>query len=172
MAVKSFSNKSNAKRALNKAGLPEAALILIEGQWSFDTEWKDAATIYSEALAEANAMDAEPEMTEDEAASEAEAVKAEETAPPPVPYSYDEVSSGSGLKIEKNREERNGVKRPSVGGKCRAVWDALDAMVAEGNPPASKTVKEMAVVRGWNPNNTVIEFYQWRKFNGITGRSK
>ena len=31
-----------------------------------------------------------------------------------------------GLKIEKNREEQNGIKRPSVGGKCRAIWDALD----------------------------------------------
>jgi hypothetical protein len=28
----------------------------------------------------------------------------------------------------------------------------------------------MAAANGWNPNNASIEFYQWRKFNGITGR--
>ena len=30
----------------------------------------------------------------------------------------------TGLIIEKNRPEQNGVKRPSAGGLCRAVWDA------------------------------------------------
>ena len=78
--------------------------------------------------------------------------------------------TSSGLKIEKDREERNGIKRPSVGGTCRAVWDALDAAVAEGKTPSAKDVKAMAEAKGWNPNNASIEFYQWRKFHGITGR--
>ena len=76
----------------------------------------------------------------------------------------------SGLKIEKDREERNGVKRPSVGGMCRAVWDALDAMVAAGKSPTAKDVKALAEEKKWNANNASIEFYQWRKFNGIRGR--
>ena len=75
----------------------------------------------------------------------------------------------SGLKIEKDREERNGVKRPSVGGTCRAVWDALDRI---GKTATAKDVKALAEKQGWNANNTSIEFYQWRKFNGITGRQK
>src|SRR5688572_21089010 len=33
--------------------------------------------------------------------------------------------TSKGLKIEKDREQRNGVKRPSAGGACRAVWDEL-----------------------------------------------
>lgn len=71
-----------------------------------------------------------------------------------------------GLKIEKDRPEQHGVKRPSAGGKCRAVWDALDL-----EPTAdSKRVKALAVEHGWNPANASIEFYQWRKYNGITGR--
>lgn len=78
--------------------------------------------------------------------------------------------TSSGLKIEKDREERNGIKRPSVGGTCRAVWDALDAAVAEGKTPSAKDVKAMAEANGWNLNNASIEFYQWRKFNGIRGR--
>lgn len=77
--------------------------------------------------------------------------------------------TGTGLKIEKDRPEQNGIKRPSIGGKCRAIWDALDAYRAEtGELPASKTVKELAADEGWNPNNASIEFYQWRKFHGIS----
>lgn len=80
------------------------------------------------------------------------------------------TATGKGLKIEKDREERNGIKKPSVGGQCRAVWDALDDMVAAGTQPTAKQVKALAEERGWNPNNASIEFYQWRKFNGIRGR--
>ncbi len=79
-------------------------------------------------------------------------------------------STSTGLKIEKDREERNGIKKPSVGGTCRAVWDAMDAMVASGKNPTAKDVKALAEERGWNPNNASIEFYQWRKFHGIRGR--
>lgn len=78
--------------------------------------------------------------------------------------------TGKGIKIEKDREERNGVKRPSVGGACRAVWDALDEMVAAGEQPTSKDVKALAEQNEWNANNASIEFYQWRKFHGIRGR--
>jgi hypothetical protein len=81
------------------------------------------------------------------------------------------TGTGAGLKIEKDREERNGIKRPSIGGKCRAVWDACDAFAeTNGDDPTAKDVKDMAAANGWNPNNASIEFYQWRKFNGITGR--
>jgi hypothetical protein len=80
-------------------------------------------------------------------------------------------ATGSGLKIEKDRPEQNGIKRPSIGGKCRAVWDACDAFAQEhGDDPTAKDVKAIAEANGWNPNNASIEFYQWRKFNGIKGR--
>jgi hypothetical protein len=79
------------------------------------------------------------------------------------------AATGTGLRIEKDRPEANGVKRPSIGGKCRAIWDALDAHAeATGDDPTSKDVKALAATHGWNPNNASIEFYQWRKFNGIT----
>lgn len=83
--------------------------------------------------------------------------------------------TGSGLKIEKARPEQNGVKRPSAGGKCRAVWDALDELLSEleaGEAVTAKMVKDLAADEGWNANNASIEFYNWRKFNGISGRSK
>ena len=68
--------------------------------------------------------------------------------------------------IEKDREERNGVKRPSAGGACRAVWDFCDA----AGMPTVAQVKAEAEARGWNANNASIEYYQWRKFMGIRGR--
>ena len=77
----------------------------------------------------------------------------------------------TGLIIEKNRPEQNGVKRPSAGGLCRAVWDACWAhQEITGTPPTAKEVKAIAETNGWNQNNASIEYYQWRKFNGITGR--
>lgn len=88
---------------------------------------------------------------------------------------YPPYSAKEGLKIEKNRPEQNGIKRPSAGGKCRAVWDALDALAAEtGTTVAgitSKQVKSLAAQHGFNTNNASIEFYQWRKYNGVTGRA-
>jgi hypothetical protein len=89
------------------------------------------------------------------------------------PVQYDapapDAHTGTGLKIEKDRPEQNGVKRPSIGGKCRAIWDALDAYLKEtGEQPTSKTVKALAADEGWNPNTASIEFYQWRKFHGIS----
>lgn len=80
------------------------------------------------------------------------------------------AQSGKGIKIEKDREERNGVKRPSIGGACRMVWDYLDDVVAAGDTPTIKQVKATAEEYGWNVNNASIEFYQWRKFHGIRGR--
>lgn len=81
------------------------------------------------------------------------------------------AATGTGLKIEKDRPEQNGIKRPSAGGKCRAIWDALDEYrTNEGELPDAKFVRALAAEHGYNANNASIEFYQWRKFNGITGR--
>lgn len=77
----------------------------------------------------------------------------------------------TGLKIQKDREEKNGIKRPSEGGKCAAIWEACDVHYTEtGIIPMPKVAKEWAAEKGWNVNNTVIELYQWRKFMGFIGR--
>lgn len=90
----------------------------------------------------------------------------------PLPVAQKPTQVAVGLVIEKNRPEQNGVKRPSAGGRCRAVWDALDDYRREtGEMPTAKVVRELAADEGWNPNNASIEFYQWRKYNGITGRA-
>lgn len=69
-------------------------------------------------------------------------------------------------KPKAERGEQNGVKRPRSGGLCAAVWEYLDK-----HPKASaKDLREVAPTKGWNVNNVTCEFYQWRKFNGISGR--
>lgn len=65
------------------------------------------------------------------------------------------------------RVEQNGIKRPGPG-KCLEVWEHLDQ---HGNMKP-KDLKPIADERGWNINNVQIELYQWRKFNGIGGRTK
>lgn len=71
-----------------------------------------------------------------------------------------------GISIQKDREERNGIKRPSHGGACAAVWDYCDEFVAAngGKLPMPKDMKAWAAATGHNANNAVIEMYQWRKF--------
>ena len=53
-------------------------------------------------------------------------------------------ATGTGTKIEKGRDKQNGVTRPSAGGKCRMVWDGLDALVAAGTKPTTAQVRELA----------------------------
>lgn len=73
----------------------------------------------------------------------------------------------------KDRECQNGVYKPGSG-KCRIVWDYCDAIMQSkgcGTPTVAE-VREKADSEGWNTTNAVIEYYNWRKFNGITGRVK
>jgi len=72
-----------------------------------------------------------------------------------------------GYTIQKEREAQNGVKRPSAGTVCGAVWDAFDAN------PAVKAgeLAALADANGWNRTNVSCEFYAWRKFMGIKGRA-
>lgn len=75
--------------------------------------------------------------------------------------------SSQGLQIEPNRPTRNGVTRPSIGGKCRDVWDMLDEI---GSNATAKQAREEAAKRGYDKTTTMVQFYKWRKFNGISGR--
>lgn len=79
-----------------------------------------------------------------------------------------EAPAHKGLVIEANRPMQNGIKCPSAGSACRAVWDFCWS--AAPAIPTVAQVKAHAVKMGWNVNNASIEYYCWRKYNGISGR--
>lgn len=88
---------------------------------------------------------------------------------PPVPAAPAPVTpEHKGLLIEANRPMQNGIKRPSAGGACRAVWDYCWSCAPA--IPSVAQVKAHASTQGWNINNASIEYYVWRKYNGISGR--
>lgn len=75
--------------------------------------------------------------------------------------------SRKGYTIQKEREERNGVKRPSEGTVCGNVWAEFDK-----NPEIKAgDLAALADANGWNRTNVSCEFYAWRKFMGIKGRA-
>ena len=71
-------------------------------------------------------------------------------------------------KSKTRSETRNGVRRP-IKGKCADVWNALDNMLPNGVPTIGN-VRDLAKANGWNINNSTIEFYAWRKFNGLNNK--
>lgn len=78
------------------------------------------------------------------------------------------VRTAAAVKGKVQREEKNGVKRPAAGGLCAAVWEYLDN---HGNQTPAE-LRPVAEAKGWNQNNTSLELYAWRKFNGITRAAK
>ena len=89
---------------------------------------------------------------------------ADEGAPTDAVVTTSKPKKAAAPKVE--RVEQNGVKRPGPG-KCLEVWEYLDQ---HGNMKP-KDLQPVAEARGWNINNASIELYQWRKFNGISGRA-
>ncbi len=70
--------------------------------------------------------------------------------------------------IEKNREQQNGLKRPSKGTICAELWDCYDKM----GDPEIKYVKQFAEANGFDQTTATIQFYRWRKFRGIQSKRK
>ena len=80
-------------------------------------------------------------------------------------------------KIEKNRPENNGVKRPSAGTVCAAVWDTAATLStlseSGGNHTKVATLSEVTKAceaKGINKFTARTQYARWRVFNGITGR--
>lgn len=67
--------------------------------------------------------------------------------------------------LQKDRPEQNGIKRPSAGTVCAAVWEAVEALGVTA--ATSKQMRAVAAEKGWNTNNVSIEFYRCRQFHGI-----
>lgn len=75
----------------------------------------------------------------------------------------------TGLTIEKNRPERNGYKRPSAGGVCRAIWNyCTELQATQATPVTIKQAKANSTLQGWDLVTTTVQFYQWRKWSAPT----
>jgi hypothetical protein len=80
-----------------------------------------------------------------------------------------------GYHIDEDRETKHGVKRRSSGTIGGRLWAIFDKMAAKAGGAAKLeigVVKESPLVDGFNANKVLIEFYVWRKFNGVRGRGK
>ena len=140
--MKTYSSMSNAKRAAKKAGYDMDETIFVKNN---DGRFEVCPKIETPVAPPAPVAPAPP--------VEAPAKKAT-------------------TRKRKERECQNGVYQPSKG-KCRAVWDWCNDMEKSGGgAPTVAEVRAHADITGWNTTNAVIEYYNWRKFNGVTGRIK
>lgn len=68
-------------------------------------------------------------------------------------------------------EVKNGIKAPLRAGKCKHVWEVCQAMYeANKKVPTLKELNANPAMQGTNLTNNQIEFYRWRKFNGLNGK--
>ena len=86
------------------------------------------------------------------------------------PGSYPDVEGFGGTEVDPGRPAHNGITRPRAGGKCAAVWEALDVVMANGVAPTAARVREMAAEHGFDVTTSQVQFYRWRRYNGIKGR--
>lgn len=185
---KSFGARNFAKGAANKLckaadlELNDSLIVQEDGKWGFYLHVEDNVPV-GKPLTEQEECDQAREAHEQEEDTQAtaNAFGSMGTAMnpwggltgTPAPSLPQARNTTSGYKIEKDREERNGLRRPSAGTTCRAIWDELDTMSAD--LPREEVVKikdwkARAAELGFDPTTTTIQFYRWRSFNGITGR--
>lgn len=156
-SIQTYSNPSNAKRAAKKVLTPEQ-FAKAQVKLHEVTDGNDIVIRYTFEPVTKAYTEMLTGLSVPKTGNRLVVNKARKAAP------------SKGIKIEKDRDEQNGVKRPSLGGACRKVWDACDELYDNGVMPKPAVIKPIAEENGWNVNNTIIEMYQWRKFMGIRGR--
>lgn len=71
-------------------------------------------------------------------------------------------------KIQANRPEANGVKRPSEGTICAQIWAWCDEVHGAGDVVRAKELR--AALPALDDTTKTVQYYRWRKFNNIQGR--
>ena len=75
----------------------------------------------------------------------------------------------TGKTIEPNREEQNGLKRPSKGSICAIIWDTCDRITSEQGSHCT-SAELFNALQGYNECTLRTQYARWRQFHGITGR--
>ncbi len=178
---KFFSDKSKAKsRGLAKIGelaLAAADELLFKGE---DGRWGYSIEAAEAKQAEGAAPVRNPWVTElpvgnghvtvvSNGKKKVEKKAVEKVVKPVIvkPVVVKKEGTYAGYHIDKERPRQNGVTRPSSTTLCGQVWAYLDANATV----TSKDLPTIAEANSWNKNNVVCEYYNWRKFNGIKGKS-
>lgn len=145
MEAKTYTKRENAKRAAIAAGVPaeQVQITVHKSDGKVRFGWEERPT--------------ERNSPRGPSAGTANTLAAA------IPKKWPVAPTGA-----EQREERNGIKRPRAGGLCAVVWQYLDDHAST----TAKDIRAVAEAQSWNMNNTIIEYYQWRKFNGITKRAK
>jgi hypothetical protein len=87
-------------------------------------------------------------------------------APAPAP-----APAASSTRIQKQRDEQNGVKRPSTGTVCDQVWEMAQRLTDDKFTTATLgEVIKACEAKGINKFTARTQYARWRVFNGITGR--
>jgi len=125
---------------------------------------------------EIDEVDADEEMDEEDEAQETEVksepAQAQQVAVAPRAKVIGEVVQPKSLKIEKDRDERNGVRRPSIGSICREIWNVLDMLHGTKNEELTfKDVRDAMEAGGWQRNTAYTQFQRWKKFHGLMPRN-
>lgn len=94
---------------------------------------------------------------------------AKKAAPAPMLPIVAPVEAAAPAKVERPKAEvKNGIKAPLRAGKCKHVWEVCQQMYETAKKvPTLKEVIANPAMQGANVTNTQIEFYRWRKFNGL-----
>lgn len=198
----SYGDKSGAKRGLvrkNKDLTPDHYLQQNEGKWGFflDSDDNPVACIgtVSRGLDDAGVgiltkmhgdsvettplpVDADEEIEEQAHAHPAFGAFAfgQLTAPSNNGVQEEPATRSQTLtKVERNRPEANGVKRPSNGTVCAQIWDLATEMSNGDEMPRAKIATLSEVVKaaeskGINKYTARTQYARWRVFHGLTGR--
>ena len=123
--------------------------------------------------AEAGPSDSEVPVSEQPATEQPVEGAAEVPVPQPTPVELPPlvnppVPVSTGRKIQANRPEQYGVKRPSAGTKCAQIWAWCDEVHNAGDVVRAKELR--AALPALDDTTKTVQFYRWRKFNGIQGR--
>jgi hypothetical protein len=154
---------------LNNEGMKEAlAKVPVAGQNATDAEVLAAQTAgdTSEPVPADTVVPAELRNAPEPVATPVEVVREPRVLPTltPAPAKAEPVR-----KIQANRPEANGVKRPSEGTICAQIWAWCDEVHKAGDKVTAKELR--AALPTLDDTTKTVQYYRWRKFNGIAGRS-